>query len=443
RNGAEAVRVVDGRAGDARHAIALPLSVGGLDRTGIDLLATAGWSADAGAYDPDRRQSGPFAILDTVRKAQELVLAADPAVAFPALTVNWGPDNTVATVGTSFYDPETGELTILGGADEDTDEFDTHVVAHEWGHWFEFTFSRSDSLGGTHSIGDILDETVAFGEGWGNAFSGMVNNDPIYRDSNDVAQAQIGVNMDLDEDAIGDTDTAATGLRLDGGWSEASVQEILWDLFDGGSGDDDALALGFAPLYAVFTGPQKTTPAFTTIYSFLHELKKDLPAQAAAIAARAVAENIRAHDLYEQTGPGRRRYTVIPADGSVVTTDVDGDPLTTYDTYGAIDAEGNNKLYNRLLFRVSGAAGASVVLTVTPLDPDHDVAITAPDGTIDDLIGGAETAEGTLDADGSAVFSVRSFPTDGNPFGVTPFEIRIDTVPSAATGRMPVLVGDG
>jgi 23S rRNA pseudoU1915 N3-methylase RlmH len=443
RDGAEVVTVVDGLAGDARQAIALPVSLGGADRAGVDLVATAGWSADAGAYDPDRRQSGPFAILDTVRTAQELILSADPDVAFPALTVNWGPDNTAATVGTSFYDPETGELTILGGADEDTDEFDTHVVAHEWGHWFEFTFSRSDSLGGSHGIGDVLDETVAFGEGWGNAFSGMVNDDPIYRDSNDVAQAGIGVDMDLDGDAVGDGDThAPTGFLLDGGWSEASVQEVLWDLYDGGGGDDDALALGFAPLYAVFVGPQKTTPAFTTIYSFLHALKRDRPAQAAAIAARAAEENIRAHNQYEQTGAGRRRYTVVPADGSVVTTDIDGDALTTYDMFGGID-EANNKLYNRLLFRISGAPGAMVTLTVTPLDPDHDVAITTPDGSIDEVFGGAESAEGVLEANGSAVFSVRSFPTDANPSGVTPFEIQVDTAPSAPAGALAIPVGDG
>jgi len=37
--------------------------------------------------------------------------------------------------------------------------------------------------------------------------------------------------------------------------------------------DDDDLSLGFAPIHAVFTGAQKNTPAFTSIFSFINALK--------------------------------------------------------------------------------------------------------------------------------------------------------------------------
>jgi hypothetical protein len=54
---------------------------------------------------------------------------------------------------------------LLGKEDVDTDEFDTHVVVHEWGHYFESAVSRSDSPGGNHALGDLLDARLAFGEG--------------------------------------------------------------------------------------------------------------------------------------------------------------------------------------------------------------------------------------------------------------------------------------
>jgi len=39
-----------------------------------------------------------------------------------------------------YYD---GKLYILGDANSDTDEFDDHVIIHDWGHYFEDKFSES------------------------------------------------------------------------------------------------------------------------------------------------------------------------------------------------------------------------------------------------------------------------------------------------------------
>ena len=37
----------------------------------------------------------------------------------------------------------------------DADEFDDHIIVHEWGHYFEDNFSRSDSVRRSSlSIGD-------------------------------------------------------------------------------------------------------------------------------------------------------------------------------------------------------------------------------------------------------------------------------------------------
>ncbi|MEZ5459313.1 MAG: hypothetical protein R3E65_08385 [Steroidobacteraceae bacterium] len=50
-------------------------------------------------------------------------------------------------IGTTFFTPGTPDrIFVLGRADIDTDEFDQHVIAHEWGHYYQDNFSRDDSL---------------------------------------------------------------------------------------------------------------------------------------------------------------------------------------------------------------------------------------------------------------------------------------------------------
>ena len=80
---------------------------------------------------------------------------------------------------------------MLGAADNDTDEYDQHVVAHEFQHFLEDQVSRSDTPGGPHSLDERLDMRVAFSEGFANAFSAMVLNDPVYRDSFGASQGQV------------------------------------------------------------------------------------------------------------------------------------------------------------------------------------------------------------------------------------------------------------
>ena len=88
---------------------------------------------------------------------------------------------------------------MLGAASNDTDEFDQHVVAHEFHHFLEDAVSRADSVGGTHSLDERLDPRVAFSEGFANAFSAMVLDDPVYRDSFGVAQGEdFSFNMESD-----------------------------------------------------------------------------------------------------------------------------------------------------------------------------------------------------------------------------------------------------
>jgi hypothetical protein len=240
------------------------------------------------------RAAASFSILDAVFRAKELVLTAAPNTAFPELRLFWSDQNraTVLPTGQVRFCPDEGDIGtssyivfsqgeqdscgqtnasgiyILGDfAVGDTDEFDQSVVAHEFGHYFEDVFSRSDSIGGDHGgAGDLLDLRVAFGEGWGNAFSSMARGDVVYRDSQQGMNAEFAFSVEADD-------------QTDEGWfSEASVQEILWDLFDPANEPGDTVALGFTPLFAAMTGAQVTTDALTSIYTFSTALRATTPA---------------------------------------------------------------------------------------------------------------------------------------------------------------------
>jgi len=232
-----------------------------------DLHASSGWTGDGYG---NQRVAAPFAILDSINQAMDKVKSADKNAKFPQLTVNWSINN-VASAGdvdsgqiiTSNYDGNRN-LWILGDANSDTDEYDDHIIIHEWGHYFEDQFSRADNIGGSHSPGEALDIRVAFGEGWGNAFSGIATDNPIYFDTSGYKQSS-GWYMDLEN-----------GAQQNPGWySEGSIQRILYDLYDKTNEAHDKTSLGFKPIYKVLVGAERNTPAFTSIFSFIDALKKE------------------------------------------------------------------------------------------------------------------------------------------------------------------------
>jgi hypothetical protein len=241
----------------------------------FDMNAGCGWegSNTAGSYTKSR-SAAPFAILDTLYTEERAFLASRPSIIFDDLNVYWSPKNDSADgakesghIGTSHYsrnDSDNG-IYVLGKADSDTDEFDDHVIAHEWGHYFEDKQSRGDSIGGSHGYSNLLDARLAFGEGWANALSGIVLSDQYYLDTTGIRQQTAGYYMNLETDP----DTPA------GFFSETSVQQILYDIWDNhdeGS-ETDGVHVDLGIIYDVMHGPQKTTSALTTIYSFLAALK--------------------------------------------------------------------------------------------------------------------------------------------------------------------------
>lgn len=207
------------------------------------------------------RIAAPFAILDTVYKSMQLVMQASSNVVFPPLKIKW---STSSSDG-SFYSDRTKTITLLGNL-SDTDEFDEHVVAHEWGHYFQDAFSRDDSIGGPHSGGDILDIRVAFSEGFGNAFSAMVLDDPLYRDSQALT-AGFTINVENNNCNI------YSIYDVDGWYNECSVQSVLYDFYDISNEGFDVFNFGFDGIHQVLVNDIPDTTAFTSLFSFINAFK--------------------------------------------------------------------------------------------------------------------------------------------------------------------------
>ncbi|MFW5859014.1 MAG: hypothetical protein ACOCYP_03245 [Planctomycetota bacterium] len=385
-------RVVDNTNGKALYTMRAPITLGSTDRT-VSVTAGTGWNGSDAYISDAARVAAPFAILDTFYDARQLIRSADPQVSFPPLTVNWSPanepvwgDKSTGQIGTSHYSPAEQQIYILGQADVDTDEFDASVIAHEWMHYYEAGVSRSDSIGGEHGAGHILDPTVAFGEGLANAFSGMVLGEPHYRDALHVAQGTTYIDIDLEADGIDDDWTGEHGWLYDGFWSEWSVLEVLWDCYDGGPGavsdsDGDPVALGFAPLHAVLTGSQKTTAPFTSIYTFLDALRAAHPGTADGIVALMAGENMLVDsaadfDAWQQTGASGKPYElyVTVATGTTRSTDMDGEPLANDTGFGDY-----NGLYARMFMRSQPVAQSGTYrLSVTPTDSGRSMFLMRP-----------------------------------------------------------------
>ncbi|QDF03760.1 hypothetical protein BHS04_11195 [Myxococcus xanthus] len=235
-----------------------------------DLHASHGWAGTN--YTASRRTAAPFAILDSMYTASRAFMDVRP-VNFPLLKVNWSPNNMPqpgskpqGRIGTSHFSFTENEIYVLGRDGVDTDEFDAHVIVHEWGHYFEANLSRADSPGGPHSSGDILDPRLAFGEGYGNALASILLPEPIYADTYWDASTLVAFGFDAESEP-----TARPDDPKKGAFSEMSVFRLLYDLFDSGTNESyDMVSYNLGIFYDVLVGPQKSTPALTTVGSFIN-----------------------------------------------------------------------------------------------------------------------------------------------------------------------------
>jgi hypothetical protein len=332
-----------------------------------NLTAATGWGGNSFT---EARTAAPFSVLDAIYSGMQLVMSVDPNPDFPALDVFWSADNTITLgtgtdnelidsgeIGTSFY--WDGQLFLVGMDGEDIDEFDDHVIVHEWGHYFEDNFSRSDSIGGAHGPGDLLDMRVAFGEGWATAMSGMALDSPSYCDT-----LWFGGNL------TGFEINAESESGFTAGWySESSIMKIIYDLWDTDDDGADNSSIGFGLIYDVMTGPQAVTSAFTSIFTFATELKVSLNAQDSTFVDELLAEqNIVSNiDIWGSTetndGPGT------PPDVLPIYTDLTLGVTTNICVNSQFDSgRDGNKLgeYRFLKLNVPVAQQLTLTMTANP-----------------------------------------------------------------------------
>jgi hypothetical protein len=339
-----------------------------------NLVATTGWD---GASYSGPRAAAPFAILDMAYEAMQFVRSADANANFTPLDMFWSVNNTVSrteldvTAGllpTSAYAGQIDSLFIVGDAGVDTDEFDAHVVTHEWAHYFEDVLSRSDSEGGAHFLGESLDAAVAFSEGFAEGFASMILDDPINCDSGPPGT------------------TAGDGFTVEGssfgpkGWyNEVSVATLIWDLWDTANDGVDTGSVGLEPIYATMVGPHRTSDAFATLFSFAAGLRPMLDAEGAALLdallAREQVVSGAALDIWatNETNDAGVSQDVFPlhlpytADGSVLNVCVNSE-------LDGFARHGNNVGSNRYL-RITVPADDEYdvsVTTTTPIPPTAD-----------------------------------------------------------------------
>lgn len=364
------VTVRDNTNSDAIYVLSSTFSSG--NGTTHNLIAGSGWT---GFSYTGLRSAGPFAILDTIYESQQKILQVSANSVFPALQVFWSVNNSTASgdlalghIGISFFTTANGlrQLYLLGRQDDDTDEYDASVVAHEWGHYYQSAFSRDDSMGGSHGgASDLLDRRLAFSEGWGNAWSGIALAQDTYRDSSGLRQG-LGFNFPLN------SGYAIANGGSKGWFREQSIQYVIWDL---------NRQTGFAPLHNALTSPAfKTGTALTDVHSFAAAFKSlASSSQTAALTSLLGSESIStSSDAFgnNETNDGGNVVTLpyyrqVTALGSPVTLAQGQTICVTSILSRGIDL---NKLgqYAYLRFSTPLAGSRSITVSSTALGVDTD-----------------------------------------------------------------------
>ena len=238
----------------------------GLQNQIRNLHADSGWT---GFNYGNERASAPFAILDSIYLIYEKFMQENISLTMPELEIRWSPDSDG-----SFYN---GDFIQISGLENiDTDEFDQHVVLHEWWHYYENEISRAESTGGPHTLVALLNPRIAYSEGTGNAWSGFILDDPIYRDISGPSQSG-GFSFNMETNPF---------IATRGFYIENSIQEIVYDILDDNNEGVDNVTI---PLQTMLEAWQSDSylnqESLTTIYSLRQILEEFSPTTVAAINA--------------------------------------------------------------------------------------------------------------------------------------------------------------
>jgi hypothetical protein len=235
-------------------------------------------------------EGGAFNIFEQVLKTNEFLRSntttgscslCQAFTVAPKVTIYWKKGFTPAAysgmpdTGLSFFDiygslDSTPSLYILGGISgdvlsADTDHFDNSVIIHEYGHFLESKYSKSDSPGGSHNGNMIIDPRLAWSEGFANFLPSAVTGSTYYIDTAGSPGGTTKANILIDLENFDGNDGIATKTQLgEGIYREVSISRALLDFIDSTSDDVDnpnggTVAensnLSFAYIWAAFSHP--------------------------------------------------------------------------------------------------------------------------------------------------------------------------------------------
>jgi len=194
------------------------------------------------------RIAGPFNVLDRLARLEDFIRRDAPSgTVLPRVVVHWEVGSTDGTNASHDHDTAFGRgclVRLLGKVADDDDAFDDTVISHELGHCIAQAFGSDPTApwANGHDANHPFDPGTAVSEGLATFFGQRMSETALYVDTRGVAD---GFGYDIDE-------PAASGRQL-GLYGEAAVAGALWDLLDGGAGDDDPFALTPAQFWTVFT----------------------------------------------------------------------------------------------------------------------------------------------------------------------------------------------
>ena len=413
------VSIKDNTAAGALWVVDSAVASSGNANSSRSIAAGSGWNGSR--YAATARAAGPFAILDTIYSGMKLVSSVQPTATFPLLEVFWSPGNNTARsanndysmgeIGVTFF-LETIQgasvsraIYVLGKEDDDTDEYDSSVVGHEFGHYLQSAFSNDHSTGGSHGSLSKLDMTLAFSEGWGTAWSSMMRGTPIYSDSLGLAQAN-GFTYSL----------ATIPADLARGWyREDSIHSGLYALY---------ADQGFLPIWNALSGPMASSQnALGSIFSFAAAVRSAGNAAVTSALDRIfAAQNIFTGVGADQWGSGETNNGGNSGNLPIYTTLAFNTPTPVCFINDNLVGTSKNKLGMLKYFRASLAPGQAGVRTITAnfrIGRDLDFTVyqgrkVVLEAVADSLGSTSESAAVSLNA-GEVVIRVSDFITTSPP----------------------------
>ncbi|MEC9283535.1 MAG: PPC domain-containing protein, partial [Bdellovibrionota bacterium] len=341
----------------------------------------------------DDLEGGAFNILDQIYEANDYLRtqASSCSTAFssagcsdfdvaPQVQVFWTPGcnpykyyYTNATSGLSFFVSGTNRLYILGGIDSDvdtsdTDHFDDVIILHEYGHFIESSYSRSDSPGGSHDGDSIIDPRLAWSEAWASFFASAVRDKGEYIDTYGNISGTTGFyfKYDVENNSTGsgslDPSSGSYSPNAgEGNFREMALLRTLWDSIDTNSADDDndGVEGSFQELWAVFSGSngvKNSSYAFINAGLFF-ELQNSLGST--DVSGLFDAE----HTSF--INANRNDYSTTLSDSicsSVTITPENSNNKTENGTYSNSNMEASNDFYH---LKLNSATSGSITLRFT------------------------------------------------------------------------------